>query len=61
MSDRKVGTHAGNGKPVYQCSKTRLLYFFGDAPKRYCSAREVTIGDPTPSPPTCRPKAKKKK
>jgi hypothetical protein len=61
MSDKRIGRHVGTGKPVFQCAKTRLLYFFGDPPKRYCSSRDVAIGDDPPPSPPCRPKDKKKK
>jgi hypothetical protein len=58
MSDPAVGIHTGTGRTVYQCQKTKMLYFLQDPTKRYVSQRQTEFSATPPKP--C-PKKKKKK
>lgn len=46
IHDRVVGTTHEDGRTVYQCSRTGLLYAFADPPKRYLSVSGVRLASP---------------
>lgn len=48
--DRLVGSHSESGENVYQCSRTGLLYFFGEPRKNYISLQHVDLGSIRPQP-----------
>jgi hypothetical protein len=41
--DKVVGVWKSQGRPVYQCKKTGLLYAFMDRPKRYVPVVDVEL------------------
>ena len=43
-TDPMVGRTVDGDRPVLQCMKTGLLYYYADPPKRYISVTEVFIG-----------------
>lgn len=44
QTDPTVGRTVDGDRPVLQCMKTGLLYYYADPPKRYVSVTEVFIG-----------------
>ena len=46
IHDRVVGTTHEDGRTVYQCSRTGLLYAFADPPKRYLWVSGVRLASP---------------
>jgi hypothetical protein len=46
IADRVVGTTHEDGRTVFQCSRTGLLYAFADPPKRYLSVSGVRLTSP---------------
>jgi hypothetical protein len=44
--DMVVGVWKKENKPVYQCRKTGLLYYFTDRPKRYVPVNDVHLSGP---------------
>lgn len=41
--DKVVGVWKSQGRPVYQCKQTGLLYAFMDRPKRYVPVVDVEL------------------
>lgn len=41
--DPKVGRTVEENRPVFQCVKTGLLYYYADPPKRYVSVTNVEL------------------
>ena len=41
--DPKVGRTVEENRPVFQCMKTGLLYYYADPPKRYVSVTNVEL------------------
>jgi hypothetical protein len=44
QKDQQVGTTVDDSRPVFQCVKTGLLYYYADPPKRYTSVTDVLLG-----------------
>lgn len=45
-TDPTVGRTVDGDRPVLQCMKTGLLYYYADPPKRYVSVTDVFLGNP---------------
>jgi hypothetical protein len=46
LDDREVGTTHEDGRAVFQCARTGLLYCWADPPKRYVSTFNVRLASP---------------
>jgi len=42
-TDPEVGRTVEENRPVFQCVKTGLLYYYADPPKRYVSVTNVEL------------------